>query len=219
MRSDYYELMYVIPLKYAGELLQPTVDEVGELLKKNIEVLHLHEQFGKLKFSYPIGDQYQGFYYIAEFTAPTQSIKVIQEWLRLKKEVLRFILIKKDPTKKSSLVLRKEMELQSKEQSNVNADNVNSKNDVVTDSSEKTQPVVEQTVPVVEEIVVAEVEKADSGEKIEKKKESKNVPVEKKVKAPRKTVKKEEKIEDDKVSLEELDKKLDSILDSDIPTI
>lgn len=169
MRTDYYELMYVIPLKYAGEALQPTVDEVEAQLKAAGAEIHSHDQFGKLRFSYKIDHQYQGFYYVAEFTGDKSKMQKLHDWLELKKEVLRFIIVKKDPEAKSSLEVRKE-QLQAEQEGKVE----------------------------------------ESKEEASKTKEEKK-PEESKKEAPKK--------EDDKVSLEDLDKKLDNILDSEVPTV
>jgi len=107
MRTDYYELMYIIPLKYAGEALQPTVDEVTAKLEELGADIKMHELFGKLKFAYAIEHQHQGFYYVVEFVGPREKVAELNSWLNLKKEVLRHLLIKKNPEKKSSLEVSK----------------------------------------------------------------------------------------------------------------
>lgn len=175
MRTDYYELMYVIPLKYAGEALQPTVDEVEAQLKEAGAEIHSHEQFGKLKFSYKIDHQYQGFYYVANFTGNKGQMQKLHDWLELKKEVLRFIIVKKDPEAKTSMQIRKdELKAQKEEQGEVKVE-----------------------------------EKEVSAKKEDKKPK----------KAEDSKVSKKETKKDEKASLEDLDKKLDNILESEVPTV
>ncbi len=237
MRTDYYELLYIIPLQYAGEFLQPTVDEVEEKLKSIGADVHLHEQFGKLKFAYKMKQHYQGFYYLVEFTLSKDKVQDLHSWLQLKKEILRFIIVKKDPTKKSSLDLVKDKLgdiFKNDQDIDKNVDNVEQENREVNLKEIKEEEVIKdekkdekhETDNDKKSVKQDKEEKTKDLEKLNKKndvvkKEDDHQEIEdnkedndKEQKSKGKKDKKEEKL-----SLEDLDKKLDEILESDLPTI
>lgn len=204
MNTQYYELMYVIPLKYAGEALQPTVDEVQAKLEELKAEIHLHEQFGKLKFSYKIDNQHQGFYYLVEFTGEKESVKVLHDWLQLKKEILRFILLKKVPGQRSSIDAGKEQlrEQAEQDQKDVPVKKVQTTERVNKDDRSK-KPTVVKAESQISEKEIKTIVKSEEDSASSAKDEEQNTASD----------------DNNKISLEEIDKKLDEILDSDIPTI
>lgn len=163
MNTQYYELMYIIPLKYAGEALQPTVDEVEAKLKELGAEIHVHEQFGKLKFAYKIDHQHQGFYYIAEFTAETDKLQTLHSWLELKKEVLRFITVKKNTELRTSLDVGKEQLAEKAQEA------AESNDEVVQEAPAKEEKASEEKK---EEVKEEKPKKKAAAKKAEKKEES-----------------------------------------------
>lgn len=208
IKQDYYELTYIIPLKYAGDSLQSIVDEVTAKVTELGVDIKKNEQFGKLRFSYQIEDQFQGFYYTVEFVGNADIIQTLTNWLNLKREVLRFLLLKKDPNKKDSLTFSKE-EAKKIAQTQPVAERVADRTRVGAEVVSTEAVSVDATVMpdmVVESESVVAVDEAVA----EVKKESTPVV------AKKKTSIRKKKNDDDagKASLDTLDKKLDAILDS-----
>jgi small subunit ribosomal protein S6 len=103
MDKRHYELMYIIPITYAGEALQPLVESINAKIKEVHGDITREHNLGKRKFAYPIKHNHQGFYFLVEFNMNSSEILTLEKWLKLKREVLRYLLIKKDPGVKDVL--------------------------------------------------------------------------------------------------------------------
>lgn len=97
MDKRHYELMYIIPITFAGEALQPIVEEVIAKIKELGGELTREHNLGKMKFAYPIKHNHQGFYQLCEFDIKPAQERELDEWLRLKREILRYVILNKDP--------------------------------------------------------------------------------------------------------------------------
>jgi small subunit ribosomal protein S6 len=93
-----YELLYIVPAKYTEVEVAGIMKKVVALVEKHGGKLVRHEDAGKLKFAYPIDHVRHGNYILAEFEAPTEAPKGLENDLRLgmTTEVLRFTLAKAD---------------------------------------------------------------------------------------------------------------------------
>lgn len=167
--KQHYEMMYIIPMKYAVEDLESIFKKVRETLQKFGGEITSEKNLGNQKLAYPIKQVLQAYYIILEFDCEKENIKPFERSLRLIDEVLRHMIV----TKKIKTAEEKEKE----------------------------GKLLEKISREQEERAKQELEKDQ-----EKLKESEHKSP---VQAP--AVKKEVK-----VSLEDLDKKLDEILDEKV---
>jgi small subunit ribosomal protein S6 len=119
---QHYELLYIVPIQYAGEALQPIVEEVRAKLIELGAKITLEEDLGKRKFAYKMKGHHQGFYFLVEFDGGNTVLPAFEKWMRLKKEVLRYLAVKKDPLSPEKAAMqakyeaRRESERQAREQ-------------------------------------------------------------------------------------------------------
>ena len=234
--TNHYELLYIVSIKHTGDDLTKAVELVTALLKDNGCKITHDEVIGKQKLAYPIDKVHQGTYVVAEFDGPRESIKELEKQLTLMKEILRFLIIKKriktaddiahEQRIQDKLLKEKQDELTSldsespkleaeSEKAEVEAPVVSAKTeDIIGETETNTKKdEVKVDVPVVKEKVAdVPVEPVVEPIKEEKEEMASTKPA---VKAADATEIKEKK-EKSKVSLEDLDKKLDEILTDDI---
>lgn len=91
----HYELMYIVPAKFAGEELESIKTKISDLLTSNGGEITKTQEMGRLRLAYPIKGVFQGFYYVLEFNAEPEKVKRVETLLRIMPEVLRFLLINK----------------------------------------------------------------------------------------------------------------------------
>jgi len=187
----------------------------------------------KRKLAYPIKHERLGYYCLVNFSAEGKKIEDIDEYLRLSKIVLRHIILEADPMTKEeldklqSLFARKkaEQEREEAESGKAKEDRRPARREVEIEKKE----VVKEAEPI------QEIEKVEIDEKPEEKKEeveakkeeiapkAKEVKEEKKAakevkaeKAPAAEKKEDSKSKKSKIKLEELEDKLDAILEDTI---
>jgi small subunit ribosomal protein S6 len=92
-----YELLYVLPAKYTeaeisqlSEKIKETVTSIGGAVS---EVHHL----GKRKLAYPINHVRHGNYVLAFFEADAAVLAKLNETLRLSADLLRHLIVERDP--------------------------------------------------------------------------------------------------------------------------
>jgi len=233
-----YELLYILPASMTGEDIAKNFEEV----KKNVEKLGgkmlttlLEHPFltkaglskeeeseevknlpvVKRKLAYSINHEKFGFYCLVNFEAEGKKIKDIDEYLRLNNNVLRHIISQEDPMTQEelerlqTLFARKKAEQDKEEAESTKSKTVREgvKTIEKKTESEKEKEDIQKEIAT-EEKVEVEVEKEEiveeevvAEEKVEPKKEEKE----------KKTAGKKSKIK-----LEELEDKLDEILEDTI---
>jgi ribosomal protein S6 len=121
---NYYELAYLISSKIDEESLKKTVEEINQFLSKEGKVLFSQTPLKKT-LAYPIKKEEKAFLGSIEFEAEGEKIKGIEKMLKDKKEVLRYLIVKKKkpkeklkiehPTKKQKKVKISEIDQKLKE--------------------------------------------------------------------------------------------------------
>jgi ribosomal protein S6 len=220
-----YELLYILPLSMSGKEIRSSFLEIeknikkmkGEMLETLIEHPFLiktevskEEESEELKdlpiikrkMAYPIKKNRFGFYCLVNFSSEPKNIKEIDNYLKMNNEVLRHIIIQEDPMSKENLeqlqklFARKKAEEEKKERKEKESDNKKEESKKIAlkkkEEETKTETIKEGT---------KKDEKKEKKEEIEKtSKEEKE-----------KTTKKKSKIK-----LEDLESKLDEILEDTI---
>jgi len=95
----YYELLYVVQPHMSEEQLKEFMDTVAERIKNEGGEVLKNELWRKRNLAYPIKKFKQGYYILVHYRSPSQLPKKIEEYLRIKEDVLRFIntaMLKKD---------------------------------------------------------------------------------------------------------------------------
>ena len=229
-----YELLYILPSNMAGGEIKIAFLEIEKnILKlgsKKLETLLDHPFLTKAETSkenaeelkglpiikrrlaYPIKKNRTGFYCLFNFSSEPDNVKEVDNYLRMNNAVIRHLIIQADPITKEKIQLleklfaRKKAEQEKqekterkKEKGEVKKENVApKKKEVELASKEKTKEVKE--IEKVEEIKTTKETKKEEKGKPREEKEAKKA----KEKA---TVKKK------KIKLEDLEKKLDEILE------
>jgi len=92
-----YEILYIIPGKYTDEEIGAITEKVkGILTEAGASVAETHH-LGKRKLAYPIKHVRHGNYVLSYFEAETDIISKINATLRLTGEVLRHLIVERDP--------------------------------------------------------------------------------------------------------------------------
>src|SRR6056297_1815619 len=93
--KKHYELMFIIPAKFAGEELGTLRDKVKKVLLDNEAEITKETEMGRKRLNYPIKNVYQGFYFVTEFDLLGEKLEAIHTELKLMPEVLRYMIVKK----------------------------------------------------------------------------------------------------------------------------
>lgn len=201
----HYELLYIVPNKFT----QQEAEEIDGKVRKAIEdrqgEIIYSEKWGNKKMAYPIKHYTHGYYYLLEFDMPGENLQEMNYWLKMYENVLRFQIVKKK--KKTAEELEKEKRASRiKTEKSEKEESVKEKED--TDSKD-----VKDEKEDVKKSEVKEV-KEDKKNKEEAKEENAQNEKEEDKKKKKVSQKKKEDKDKDKADLEDLDKKLDDILDS-----
>lgn len=93
--AQHYELMSIIPAQYTSEEVTQINEKIRSLISENGGAVSKEENLGKLKFAYQIEKMSHGTYLIHEFDMDPSELQNLDKTLKLTKEVLRFIAVKK----------------------------------------------------------------------------------------------------------------------------
>lgn len=209
-----YELMFIISPKVKEADLRSSADQINKMIPgvggKIIEEL----DWGKKKLAYPIKNYRHGFYYVIYFDAEAAGVEKIQNSLKQNDDLLRYLLIKLEASAVKALSEQKKRALEHPEEAE--SDSAEATRPAAKPTAAKTAPAhITPEKPVLASTPIkpavpanAEPRPAAPAEvKLEK-----ITPV--KTEAKKETAVAQEKQE--KAKLDELDKKLDEILDEDI---
>lgn len=208
--TEHYELTYIVAVKHLDDELNAVIAKIAGMLKDLGAEITADTIIGRQRLAYPIGQHFQGTYVSVEFNAEPDKLKKLDNGLKLMGELVRYLVIKKKIKTAEELEreakieerLRKEREeeLKTLENQEPHAPAMRAEAPVapkVEAPAEKAAaPAVAEEKPAVEKTEAAvAVKEEKAAEKAEPVKES-----------PKK----------EKVSLEDLDKKLDEILTDDM---
>jgi ribosomal protein S6 len=86
-----YELLIVLPGTLDDKEAADHINEVVEVVKGHGSDVEM-QNMGKMRLSYPIKQIRYGYYYTVVFHAEPESVKALQEKLRLRNDLLRAIV-------------------------------------------------------------------------------------------------------------------------------
>lgn len=108
----HYEILFIMPNKFTDEEAQKVFKKVGDLITSNDGKITLDNYWGKKKFAYPINHEYYGYYGLYEFDLERSLVAKINDTLRLDKEIVRYLIVKKDV--KSEEQIKKDKKIKEK---------------------------------------------------------------------------------------------------------
>ncbi len=89
-----YELVLIISPEVVGEVLDTTIDNVGQFITGKGGIISSVEQWGKRRLAYPIKHFMEGNYVLTRLRLKSASNKELEAKLRISEEILRHLLIK-----------------------------------------------------------------------------------------------------------------------------
>lgn len=202
----HYELMYIVPAKFAGEELESIKNKIGDLLIGNGAEITKQQEMGRLRLAYPIKGVFQGFYYVLEFNVEPAKVKKIESLLRIMPEVLRYLVINK------RVLTERELEAESRLNAAVEAEmRAKASRDIPADDVRPERVAHKETVAemMAEEIAEPLIDPVSAEMNSD---ETIMEAVTEEVKAEKKT----RKSKDKKISLEEIGSNLDDLISDDI---
>lgn len=110
--QKHYELTYIVSIKYLEAELQQVMEQVAGLIKEFGGAVTLEQILGKQRLCFPIKLTHQGTYVVVEFDMEAENIKNFDDLLKLKPEVLRHLMIIKRV--RTADEIKREKELQEK---------------------------------------------------------------------------------------------------------
>jgi ribosomal protein S6 len=91
-----YELLYIIPAKYAENEIQPVMDGITAALTKLGVKTSRNEMVGKLKLAYPVNHVRHGYYILVDLDMEDGNLKDVNEMLRLHTDIIRHHVVVKE---------------------------------------------------------------------------------------------------------------------------
>lgn len=184
--QQHYELMFIVPGSVSEDAVPAMQERVLGLITEYTGTVTSRYNMERQRLAYPIKQQHYGYYYVAQFDMEADKLKDLDTKLRLDNEVLRYLLVKADP--KTDAELQAMLEQQKPQEDIAVAatpDEVDDVAQALPTSTASVEPTTTTPQPVVS-AVAAEVapQHDDDFEKSDK-----------------------------ELTMEELDKKLDEILD------
>lgn len=194
--TNHYELLYIVSIKYTGDDLQKAIETVNQEIKNHQGEITSENIIGKQRLAYPIKKIHQGTYIAVEFNMPREKVKSLDSKLKINNHLLRHLLIVKRQKTAQEIAHEQKIQerlLKKKEEELAKTENMLLQNTNETVSSDSINKASETNVKEEKnaQLITKETETTEEVEIKSKKKKS-------------------------KVSLEELDKKLDEILTDDI---
>lgn len=204
-----YELLFILPGTLAENETAPTVDKVKMMIERNggteIEVAPMD----KKRLAYPMQHIRYGYFFLVYFKAEKVGVKQMQADLKIMPELLRAVIQKFD----SKLGSRKiEFGQLGPTTNEVGAVAMGIPAEAFIAREVKVEPVKEEVKVVAESIVEVKNVETQNFASVEKSMPAEEKPIE--IKSA--STKKEDK---GKISLEDIDKKLDEILDIDLGNV
>ncbi len=91
----HYEMLYIISNKYTEEETKTIANKIKKIIEKEEGKITYEEEWGKRKLAYPIKHFNYGYYNLVEFDLDTSKINDLNNTMRIMKEILRHVIVKR----------------------------------------------------------------------------------------------------------------------------
>ena len=99
-----YELLYILPAKFADTEIDGLRAKVAGMIEAAGAKVTRNESLGKIKLAYVIKKQQHGTYVLVHFSAETPVIAVLDRQFRLSDEILRHMIVDLVPSQEKAVV-------------------------------------------------------------------------------------------------------------------
>ena len=89
-----YETIFVVDLQLGEEGVAAMVEKFKGIISANGELTSVNE-WGKRRFAYPINDQNEGYYVLAEFTSSPEFPAELKRIYNITEGIMRSVVVKK----------------------------------------------------------------------------------------------------------------------------
>lgn len=96
-RTEKYELLYILPAKYTDSEVATFMEKIGGIITGTGAKISENLNLGKRRLAYPIQHVRQGQYVLVYFEAETPAVAKLNETFRLSTDILRHLIIIRDP--------------------------------------------------------------------------------------------------------------------------
>lgn len=210
-----YELMFVISPKVKEADMRPAADQVQKMVTTGGGKIVEELDWGKKKLAYPIKNYRHGFYYVLFFDSEPEVIQKLGNNLKQNDDLLRYLLIKLDAPAVRAIAAQKKRALE--HPAEAEAETTASTRPAAKVAAAKSAPaMITPEKPTLPPVTAAVPSQLPTDQTTPAKPATRSVVATPVPTAPAKpeTAVSQEKRE--KAKLDELDKKLDEILDEDI---
>lgn len=94
-----YEMLYIVPAPYTEKDVDSIAKETNKIIEELGGKIIQEKKLGARVLAYPIKKVKQGFYVLLYFTLPASQVKSLSQSLKLREDILRFLIIKKQEGK------------------------------------------------------------------------------------------------------------------------
>lgn len=91
-----YETMYIVNATLEEAKRQEIIAYANEIITSNGGNIIKSDEWGTKELAYQIDDMSKGYYVVLTFEADNAAVKEFDRLMRIKKEVVRFMTIRKD---------------------------------------------------------------------------------------------------------------------------
>jgi len=91
-----YELMFILQPELLESSVEKKLKEIEKFIEENHGKVDMRDLLGKKKLAYRIAKHDEGIYVVYNLTLPTSLNAELDEYMRIEKEVIRFLLTSLD---------------------------------------------------------------------------------------------------------------------------
>ncbi len=111
-----YELMFIISPKVKEADMRPAADQIQKMITTGGGKIVEELDWGKKKLAYPIKSYRHGFYYVISFDTDAATVQKLDSNLKQNDDLLRYLLIKLEPSAVRALTAQKKRALEHPEE-------------------------------------------------------------------------------------------------------
>ena len=122
-----YELTYLISSDVSGEELKNLSEKIKSFVQEEEGIIKKTTEPSKTKLGYSIKEKEQGFLTILNFSFPPEKIANLEKKLKTENQILRYMILNKDLSKKILYPKRTRPDLKTKESEKVELKEIDKK--------------------------------------------------------------------------------------------
>lgn len=105
---NHYELLTIVSGRFADTELEPVFSKIEGLIKKYGGILHYRQNLDRKHLAYPIKGEAYGYYFLVEFDCEPKELNKLDREFKLTNELLRHHLERRETVGKPKVAERKQ---------------------------------------------------------------------------------------------------------------